>query len=371
MIEIRQGDFASFFQAPLEVYAKDSGFATPLAQELKQIVDFNQNPFFQPGSGTYYSALVDGRPRGRIVVHVHSQANQRFGESCCSFGYFDCADDWEVAHALLKHAEQFALSRNCNLLRGNMNMTANQEIGVITEHHDRPPFLAQVWNPPHIPQFLERFGFVRAKEMTSFLHDDIASHNTEAMLGPKQKQLLNDPRFHTRPLDLKQFPRDLEIIREVLNAGMDKNYLFCPMNSAQAQFQLGPVKDIVDPDLIRFAFLDQQPVGVSLTVPDFNPILRKVRGSLWPFGWWTVLRERRKIKDATAIIIMVLPQCHNLGIIRVLNYQLMQALQRKGYQRLAGTWVGDDNLASLKSVQALGLKPYHRLAIYEKTLGNS
>lgn len=368
MVEIRQGDFTSFFRAPLEVYPRDSGFVTPLASELGQIVDFQRNPFFEPGSGTIYSALRQGRPVGRIAVFVHAEANQRFAENCCSFGYFDCADDVAIARALLLQAVQFARARNCDRLRGNMNMTANQEIGVVTEHHGRRPFLAQIWNPPHIPRLLEGFGFQRSKEMTSFMLEDVGAQNIATLIGPKQQALLNDSRFSSRALDLKQFPADLEIIRQILNAGMDKNYLFCPMTSIQAQFQLGPVKDVVDPDLIRFAFLEGRPVGVTLAVPDFNPILGKLRGSLWPLGWWTLLRERKKIRDATAIIIIVLPEFQNLGIIRLLNYQMMDALQKKGYRRLAGTWIGDDNPASLRSAEALGMKPYHRLAIYEMRL---
>ena len=206
--------------------------------------------------------------------------------------------------------------------------------------------------------------------MTSFCNPDIRDLDADGLLADKQQALLKDPRFSSRCLDTARFDHDLEIIREVLNEGMQANYQFVPMTPEQARFQLGPVKEIVDPDLIRIASYDQQPVGVLLALPDYNPLLRKLRGSLWPLGWWHLLRERKKIRDASAIIIMAKPAYQNLGILRILCWQLVRELQRKNYRRLGGTWIGDDNLPSLRSAAALGLKPYHRLAIYEMELAS-
>ena len=35
---------------------------------------------------------------------------------------------------------------------------------------------------------------------------------------------------------------------------------------------------------------DGETVGVAITVPDINQVLRKMNGRLLPFGWWHFLR---------------------------------------------------------------------------------
>ena len=38
---------------------------------------------------------------------------------------------------------------------------------------------------------------------------------------------------------------------------------------------------------------DGETVGVALTLPDFNQVLKKLNGRLLPFGWVTALREQK------------------------------------------------------------------------------
>jgi GNAT superfamily N-acetyltransferase len=366
-LELRERHFDSFFDAPFRVYGERYPFVSQLKGDLRDALS-EKNPLLKVADLTYYTALRGGRPVGRIVAHVHRAANERFNERTASFGFFDCADDVEVGRSLLSAAETFGRARGCDRIRGNMNLTANQEIGVLVEGEERRPYLAQIYNPAYIAQILETCGYERTKPMTSFVKSGVAETDASWMLEDRHRELLLDPAYRFRPFDLRRFDEEVESLRQVLNAAMDKNYLFVPMTREEARFQLGPLERVMDPELTRIAEHNGRVVGVALGVPDVVPLLQSMKGRLFPLGWWKFLTGRKRIRSATLVIILALPEYHSKGLMRILTSQLIQSARDRGYDSVGATWIGDDNVASLKAVHALGMKPYHRLFMYEKEL---
>ena len=145
-ITLQNENFRSFFRTPFEIYGDDIPFVSPLRSDLRAMLDFKKNPFFKDGAGTYFTATRDGATVGRITAHI-----QKRGEETGSFGFFDCIDDPAIARELLGAAETYVRRFGCSRIRGNMNLTANQEIGIVTEGHEKEPYLGQIYNPAHIP----------------------------------------------------------------------------------------------------------------------------------------------------------------------------------------------------------------------------
>ena len=361
-------DFASFFQVPFEVYPPSLPYAAMLKGDLKATLDPAKNPHWRVAEGTYFTALKDGRPVGRIVCHIHRAANERFGERAASFGFFDAIDELEVARALLGKAEEFGRVRGMTLLRGNMNLTANQEIGVLVEGEDQAPFVAQLFGPPYLARLLEQCGFARVMPMTTFVKRDLQQVDPEANLSPRQRGVLADPAFTWREFRMKRFDEDVEIVRDLLNDSMSANPLFVPMTAAEARFQLGPLEQVLDPTLTRIAEHEGKPVAATLCTPDVNPLLRAMKSRLNPWTAVQFLLGRRKLKRAVIVIFLVRRAFHGRGIIGVLNRDLMRALKEGGYTELGVTWISDTNKASLRQVELLGCLPQHRLFMFEKAL---
>ena len=149
-LQLVERDFPSFFQVPFEIYPATLPYTSMLRGDLEATLDPKKNPHWKVAEGTFFTALDAGRPVGRIVCHVHTAANERFAERAASFGFFDLIDDVEVARALLTRAEEFGRARGMTVLRGNMNLTANQEIGVLVEGADQAPFVAQMFGPEYL-----------------------------------------------------------------------------------------------------------------------------------------------------------------------------------------------------------------------------
>jgi GNAT superfamily N-acetyltransferase len=119
------------------------------------------------------------------------------------------------------------------------------------------------------------------------------------------------------------------------------------------------------PALSLVAERDGVPCGFVIAVPDFNPLLKKMNGSMNPRAIFTFLQGQSKVQNACLIIMGVQRQLQGKGVMRLLHAELLRALRRLNYQALTVTWIAEDNAKSRASVAALGARPLHRLTLYE------
>ncbi len=119
-LQIIEQDFGSFFEVPFQVYPSDFPFVSEFKDDLKRFLS-TKNPIFKnPKNFTYFTAIRNGKPVGRIVCHIHTESNLKYNWKKSYFGYFDLENNLETAQALLKKAEEFGLKElfvnNKNLL---------------------------------------------------------------------------------------------------------------------------------------------------------------------------------------------------------------------------------------------------------------
>ena len=176
-LSIEQNNFEAFFDAPFAAYGSDASYVSPLKSDLKRFLDDQANPFFTAGKGAlqYFTAHRNGRVIGRITAHEHGASNELHDWKRGYFGYFDCVDDAEAARALLEAAENWCRARGLTRILGNFNLTAMQQIGVMTDNFDRPPYLDLVYSPPHIARLLEENGYAGATIATAVNGEFVAA----------------------------------------------------------------------------------------------------------------------------------------------------------------------------------------------------
>jgi hypothetical protein len=192
-LELREGDFAAFFEAPFRAYGADSLYVSPARSDLLRFLDERKNPLFARfGARRFYTVHEGGAPIGRIVAHVHRTSNERHGLRRSFFGYFDCADDREAAQRLLAAAEEFGRAQGCEEIAGNFNLTAMQQCGVVTDGFESQPYTDQMYNPPHVPALLEACGYERFFPMRT-IEVDLARLDPETLLGPRIGVALAQP----------------------------------------------------------------------------------------------------------------------------------------------------------------------------------
>jgi GNAT superfamily N-acetyltransferase len=205
--------------------------------------------------------------------------------------------------------------------------------------------------------------------VTTFRIDDLGAAAPDDLLHERHRRLLASGRLTVRATDTRQYDREFETLRELLNDSFYENPYFVPITREEFDFQLGPYRRLMDPAISLVAEWDGVPCGFVVAVPDYNLVLRAMGGRMGPRSILAFLRVRSRIKDAALIIMGVQRPLQGEGIMRILQTELLRALRRRGYTRLTITWVADGNAKSLGTMHAIGARPYHRLTLYEMPLG--
>ena len=359
----------AFLELPYALHAGDPIWTPPLKEDLARSLS-DENPLFQEGRGERELLLAweGARPVGRVLAHVHHAQNRLHGERTGFFGLLECPDDLGIAKALMDAVAEHHRSRGLTELRGPYELTISQCIGAVTSGFDETPTTSQSWNPPHHPRLLEALGFEVVYRATTFRLDDVASLDPDALLADKHRAWLADPSVRLRGWDMDRFDDDLRAAIVLLNASFASNYGFVPLSDPEVAFFAEPMKRVVRPELTVFLELAGEPVGVGMAIPDFNPIIRRMEGRLWPFGWAKFLAGGRRIDASVLQFIGTSPAHQNKGLIRIVMAEIVRRLQRAGFRTFDGTWVGDVNVKSQAQAKALGMREKHRLALYKKAL---
>ena len=355
------GDRRSFIHLARDIHPADSAWVRPLDAVLGDYLDPHRNPFHADGEVEAFLVSRDGRDHGRVMAHVWRRHAALHGERVGYFGFFECADDADAAAALLAAAAAFARSRGCDRLRGPFNMTAAQEMGIVTAGFGRPPAVDMVYTPPWYPRLLESAGFHVCLRMSTWRNPDAASLDAGAL-----ERIENLP-VRVRSIHRHHRDHDMELVRELINAAFLGNWCFVPITREEWCLQVGALIPLLDPSLVLLAEVEGVPVGVTLAVPDFNPVLRRLDGRLFHPAVLGLLR-RPIGPDVAVILFAVRKQYQGLGVSRRLNAELVRALRRGGYRGLAITWIADGNAGSLAQATALRMQPLHELMMVEREL---
>ena len=359
-------NFDAFFRAPFDAYGPDSAYVSPMRADLARFLDSAKNPLFGEGEVKFFTAHDGDRVVGRITAHEHRASNEAYGLKRGYFGYFDCADNGEAGAILLAAAERWARQRGFDEIMGNSNLSAMQQIGVVTEGFEHPPYTDLVWNPPHIPRLLEASGYRAEFPMTTFEVDLRTAEAPE--IGPKQQAILDDPDFAFAPITRRNVKARMEDARTLLNAAFAQNPMFVPVSAEEFHFQAKDMAWIIDPRISALLTHKGEPAATILVVPDMNPFLQRIGSKAGLTTPWHFLRHKMTCKRAVLIFSAVRPDLQGKGVNPVVLRRVMLALKAAGYETCGNTWIADVNPASLAQKEKAGARKMHRLHLYRKAL---
>lgn len=357
-----QKDLRLFRDLPARLHSGTPAFVPMLDPAFRAVMDRRRNPFWAHAEGVEWLAFRDGRPAGRIGACVDKDLLAR-SPGCGVLGFFDCADDAEVAGQLIGVAEAWLRERGCRVARGPLNYSIHDTAGLLVEGFDTPPVVDTTWNPPHVPRLLEARGYRGTQDLLGLA-------GPLEVMGPERARRFADRARRegasVRPLDLRRFEEDVEVARTIYNAAWDGNWGHVPIGREEFLFKAKDLKAVLDPDLVRIAEADGKPVGFMLALPDLNVAAKASRGRLLPWGWLRLLLARRCGRCRVAAM-GVLPGYRKRGLEALLLSDSFAAIGDR-YPWCEASWVLADNLALLNGLALYNLRPYKRWRLYERDL---
>jgi hypothetical protein len=162
---------------------------------------------------------------------------------------------------------------------------------------------------------------------------------------------------------------ELRIIKDIYNHAWSKNWGFVPLTEAEIDDLARNLKPLVVPDLVLFAYWQDEPVGFSVSLPDYNEVLKRLNGKLGPLGFLKFLYFSRRIDTIRVMLLGVKHDFQKRGVEGLLYYETFKRGIGKGYSGAECSWILEDNLLMQHGIEAMGGKRYKTYRIYETPLG--
>lgn len=366
----------TFARFPWRVYRGDPYWVPPLLSERITFLDPQRNPFYEHADVALFIARRGDEVVGTIAALVNHRHNEFWNEKVGFFGLFEVLQDAEAADALLTTACNWVRQRGMTAIRGPMNFSTNEELGLLVEGWDGPPVIMMTYNPRYYAGFIEAAGFVKVQDLLAYLADLEPYHRSGMPERAVQvAEMVKERRgLRVRPADMRHFDQEVERFKKIYNAAWARNWGFVPLTDREIEHIAAQLRQIVDPDLCCFVEKDGETIGVGLLLPDLNRPLWKAYPRPETPEWWTMLKllwhwkVRHAYDTARAYAGGILEPHRGVGADAVLAMEILRALLRKGYRYCEISWVLESNPMMRRMAEFYGGRVYRTYRIYEKAL---
>ena len=364
-----RAELREFIMLPFRLYEGVDQWVPPLISERKRHLDRKHNPFFQHAEAEYFLAHRDGRVVGRISAQVDELFNEVQDNNWGQFGFFECENDPEIAQELIDTALAWLRDRDRDHVIGPLDFSTNHECGLLVQGYELRPQILENWHHPYYAELIEGCGLTKAMDLYKWsLHVKDRDQVLPVVFELAEKL---EPEHGIKIRGMRRNDLNGEIARfmEIYNAAWERNWGFVPLTDAEIKAYAKELKPIMDENWAMVAETEEgETVGVALTLPDYNQVLKKLNGRLLPFGWITALRERKKIDTVRVFALGVKPEYQHTGVAAGLyarHYDMAASTPQHGGET---GWILETNVPMNRGMEAMGGEIVKTYRIYETDL---
>jgi hypothetical protein len=369
-------DLETFLHVPWKLGMKgDPLWVPPLLDDYRRLLNPKKSPFLKHGEVQCFLAEEDGQPVGRICVQTDSDFDKQWPAEVgvAFFGFFDSKDDVKVARALFDKAEEWARLKGRKHLRGPFTLDSKGETGVLVEGFDTPPRVGMPHNRPYVGPLIESAGYAKAKDFFCWWY---TSGQIDERTQRIAQRTLDLPNVKVRPMDLKHFRREVDIVRDIYNSAWSSNWGFTPFTAAELEIIATEYKMFVDTEIALVAEVDGKPAAMCFAIPDVNELVKDFDGELMrnPLNLAKLLYRLKfkRPKHARLILLGVKEEyraSHKYGTLAAVLYvEVARRGAARGYVGGELGWTLEDNTMINRGIERMGARKYKTYRVYEKTL---
>ncbi|HEY8769271.1 MAG TPA: hypothetical protein VIM03_01935 [Thermoleophilaceae bacterium] len=366
-----RGDRKEFIELPFRLHSNAEKWVPPLRLERHLFLNKRLNAYFKHGEAELFLARRDGRVVGRISAQVDHAFNDYHDSRWGMFGFLEVEDDEEALRALLDAAESWLRERGCDRMVGPMDFSMNDEVGVLFEGYDREPMIKQPWHPPYYRELCERAGLEKAMDLFMWELHISGRENVLPVIWELADALEPKHGITIRKMTRRGLRKDVEVFGELWNEAWKRNWGFVPYSKEDLDHYAQELQLVFDKHWFMVAEQGSKPVGVAITVPDVNQVLKTMNGRLLPFGWWRFLTKGRRIDRVRVGFLGVKPAYQHTGVAAGLyaeHFDMAEQTRQKGGEM---GWILETNTAMNRGMEAMGGRIVKRYRVYERLFAAS
>lgn len=376
-----ESELQAFLRMPWTVYKDDPVWSAPLWSEHVKFFDPAHNRELQHIDHQKFVAWRGDTPVGTVIAFVNHAYNDFQGENAGWFGQFEILDDREVAHALLKTAEDWVRAKGVTRMIGPATYSTNSEIGLQISGFDMPQMVQSPHALEYVHGHLESYGgYEKSMDMWYWNLDGNDWGGRKAdKLPPKIVRVAEAVRkrknFTVRQVDMSHFKEEVEKVKVIYNQAWAKNWGFVPMSEPEIDALAKGIKDMIDPVMGLFIEVNGKPIAFCLPLPDVYQPMRLAKCKpgepeilqLIRLIWHWKIAGR--VSSVRVWALGVLEEYRASGVDALLYYELVKRGLMRGYLNIEMSWILENNQKMNSILKMMGAHIYKTYRVYEKKLG--
>jgi hypothetical protein len=351
------------------IYENDNNWVPPLRKQLiKKLSDKGGNPLFEKGPHKLFLVMENKKAVGRVLTGINERLNRKTDKKEGYISLFESIRDKRVSKLLFDKAADWLKSKGMKSIVGPVSPTDGDDSkGILIDGFNGPPVLMNSYNPKYYVQFFEDYEFRKYMDLYAY-YLNVEEMDVERF-GRVVEYAMNRYEFRIDRFNKKNLEKEASDIKSILDVSMPGTWEhLTPPSMEEIQAQIKLLTSIMDEDLVYIARVGNKPIGLVVALPDYNQVLKKLNGRLFPTGIFKYLWYKRKIDGGRVFMQFVIPEFRNRAVNGAIFHRLMIESKKKGYTHGEGSCIAEMNTESIRSVEGAGGKLYRTYRLFRKDI---
>ena len=360
-----------FIKVAKIIYKGCEQYVPDLDSDVRNLFKPEKNPGMKFSIIQPFVAYKDKVPVGRIVGIINSKANDTWKSKNVRFSMIEFIDDLEVSKELIDTVCKWGADQGMDTIHGPLGITDFDKEGMLVEDFNMMGSINTLYNPEYYPRHMEKLGFSKEVDWVQ-IHINIPQeipgrYSRVAQYAKEQMGLrvikVNNDLVYRQGYGKKVF--------DLLNEAYAPLFGFSKLSDEQIDHFLHTYLKIIDKKLTPVVVNAQnEVVGVAITMGSLSKSMRKANGSLFPMGWYHLLKALKwKPEDnAEMLLIAVRPDLQGLGINALFFDDLIPIYNSYGFKWAETGPQLEDNIRELSQWKPLKPQLVKRRRCYKKDI---
>jgi hypothetical protein len=361
-----------FVDVAKSIYSGVEQYVPDLANDVRNLFNPKKNPGMQFSVIQPFVAYRNEMPVGRIVGIVNKKANAHWKEKSVRFSMIEFIDDIEVSRALIEAVSQWGQAQGMDTLQGPLGITDFDKEGMLVEDFHLTGSINTIYNLDYYPRHMEALGLEKAVDWVQIrinIPREIPARYQRVAQYCKEQMGLRVIKV-TPSMIRREYGRK---VFQLLNEAYTPLFGFSKLSDEQIDHFLHQYLPVIDLQLVP-VIIDEsnEVVGVAVTMGSISQAMRKADGSLWPLGWYHLLKALKwKPEDnAEMLLIAVRPDMQGYGVNALFFDDLIPIYNKYGFRWAETGPQLEDNVRELAQWKPLHPEIVKRRRCYFKKLGS-
>ena len=272
-----------------------------------------------------------GKTVGRICAIINPRYNEKYGTRRVRFGWFDLINDVEVARVLFDAAESWAKEEGMEEIHGPLYYNTLGRQGMLVDGFDKLAPFSCLYNHPFYVDMVQALGFEKECDWIQYMMP--ADQGEDVKLKAISERLMQ--RYNLRVADFDALKKDRTMVRKFFKTYNEcydgKVYNFVPFTEEEIEEEIDQIVGQLDKRLCCVLLdSDDEIAAFGVAIPSLSKAMQMAKGSLFPFGWYHVLRAMNDFTYLDLMLEGAAPKWQNTGISAVFHGQMARQFRECG-----------------------------------------